>query len=77
MLIIRSAFYQWVKANEASKELGYSENSLNCWRKCGYLKSGKHWKFNDNESTKEILYNLPLCAQEMSEWWGRTAFTGP
>ena len=77
MLVLRTALSKWVGASEASKELGFSENSLKCWRECGYLKAGKHWKLPLNGASTGVLYNLELCKDEMNEWWGRDALIGP
>ncbi len=77
MFIKRMAFFRWVSSEQASKELGFSEKSLDCWRNCGYLKLGKHWKESPDPINKGILYNLVLCEVEMQEWWGRDAVVGP
>ncbi len=75
MLIIRDAKSSWLKASEAAPLLGFSINSLNCWRKCGYLKQGKHWRYS-TQSSGNVAYNLDQCKREMNEWWGRDAMTG-
>ena len=77
MLIERTAFFRWVSSQEASKELGFSEKTLKCWVNCGYLKDGKHWRYQSPKSSSKILYNIQLCQMEMNEWWGRNAFVGP
>ena len=77
MIIIRSATSRWVASSEASKKLGFSERTLKCLRKCGYLKPGKHWRFGFASSTAQVVYNLDLCSKEMNEWWGRDALVGP
>ena len=77
MIISRSANYLWVVASDASESLGFSENTLNCWRNCGYLKADKHWKVILKNSKQTILYNVELCKEEMTQWWGRDAFVGP
>ncbi len=68
---------RWIGSEEASKKLGFSEKTLDCWRNCGYLKSGKHWKQYSNAYSAAILYNIILCEMEMDEWWGRDAIVGP
>ncbi len=77
MIIIRTARSSWVDGKEASLKLGFSENSLKCWRDCGYLKSGKHWREDSCHNDKKVLYNIDQCTKEMNEWWGRDAITGP
>ncbi len=77
MIILRGASSNWLCASEASKKLGFSENSLKCWRECGYLKAGKHWMKKDPGSLGLVFYNIDLCAKEMNEWWGRDAMAGP
>ena len=77
MIIIRSANSLWADAADASIKLGFSEKSLNCWRECGYLKSGKHWIEQYNSNKKRIIYNIEQCTKEMNEWWGRDAIHGP
>ncbi len=77
MLVLRSAKYPWVSAQEASHHLGFSEKSLECWKDCGYLKAGKHWKSKPGDTNNMTLYNLQLCKEEMHEWWGRDALAGP
>ncbi len=77
MEIIRSAGKAWVDSQEASIYLGFSEKTLKCWCDCGYLKAGKHWRRSSQPSNDSVIYNTRLCAQEMKEWWGRDALTGP
>ena len=77
MIIMRTAKSRWVDGKEASTKLGFSENSLNCWRDCGYLKIGKHWCESRSTSVRKILYNIDQCTKEMNEWWGRDAISGP
>ena len=77
LIIIRNAKSGWLDGAEASIRLGFSEKSLNCWRKCGYLKSGKHWKEQYYADKKRIIYDIDQCSEEMNEWWGRDAINGP
>ncbi len=67
----------WVTSQEASVKLGFSEKSLRCWCECGYLKNGKHWHRNEEKDDALFFYQVELCKQEMSSWWGRDAFVGP
>ena len=77
MHIFRTVHSRWVNGREASCKLGFSENSLKCWRDCGYLKLGKHWQLNNYTKSDRILYNIEQCTLEMNEWWGRDAINGP
>ena len=67
----------WVTSQEASSKLGFSEKSLRCWCECGYLRNGKHWHRIDESVDSPILFQVELCKQEMTNWWGRDAFIGP
>ncbi len=60
----------WVLSSEASLRLGFSEESLNSWRNCGYLKNGTHWKEELTNANNCIFYNLELCKKELRESWG-------
>ncbi len=77
LFILRSAISKWFDSKNASEMLGFSEKSLNCWRRCGYLKSGKHWRMIQSNFENIILYNVDQCSIEMHQWWDRDAISGP
>ena len=77
MLVFRSVSAPWVTSSIASKDLGFSEKTLKCWRDCGYLKSGKHWKYSRARAASTVIYQIDLCREEMNQWWGRDALIGP
>lgn len=73
MQILRAASHRWVSPEVASRELGFSENSLKCWRDAGYLREGKHWQLKFPLKSSQICYQVEECKKEMDEWWGRKA----
>ena len=62
----------WVTEQEASKELGVKETTLQHWRSIGYLKPGTHWRNAvDKESPclkPKVLYHL-RWSKEVIEYW--------
>ncbi len=67
----------WVDANEASKILGVTKETLSNWREIGYLKPGTHWRTSP-ESIKnpwqpDVIYRLSWCREEMEYWRSHNA----
>ncbi len=68
---------QWLLEEDASKQLGVSEETLRNWREIGYLKPGTHWRSAPGEDSLPwkpiVFYHLRWCKEIIDYWRDKDA----